>query len=263
MSFGLPGNIRQALAVDNGAGLSRFSRTTICNVLPPADFPPRQYKTHTYTASTLSLASAPAGETEVCGGRGRKMAPDCGRRGWSPALRWAPRPGRCISTWPASAARASPRPWEPDEGCSRDPVRMAAPAEERGRAHHSAWDPSPALRWLPAAVYPGTVGPAGRRAAEGAKIRARTGRLASRGDPLAPRARCSSGNRRSRGPSCPAPRPGTGSRRPRVSRPRGRAGLRGRGCECEQGGRREAAGAHKGRGEGAGGGGLAGPEPRP
>lgn len=63
-------------------------------------------------------------------------------------------------------------------------------------------------------------------------------------------------------------RPAAGSWEPGAAasaspRPCARAGLRGCGCNCEQGGRRKGAGAHKGRGGGAGGGGLAGPEPRP
>lgn len=138
LSVGLPGNIQKASAVDNGAGLSRFPRTAIwgCSVLPPADFPPSQYKTHTYTASTLLLASAPAGETKYAGGGDGRWRPECGRRGCHPLF--AGRRGLVVTfqCGPPEQGGHLPRPRNPTRGAPETPDEWRGSAKERGDAHH-------------------------------------------------------------------------------------------------------------------------------
>lgn len=117
------------------------------------------------------------------------------------------------------------RPRNPTRGAPETPYGWRGSAKERGYAHHSAWEASPALRWLPAAVYPETVGPAGAGPRRGQRSgRAQGGRLlgvarsrpphaaarrtgAARDCPVPPRGR-EPGAAASASPG-PAPRPGS------------------------------------------------------
>lgn len=79
--------------------------------------------------------------------------------GLSPVPGRPPRPGFYISMWLASARKASAQNWKTGEGCSRGPLRSARVFPEARTAPTSQLgNPSLALRWLPAAVYPATAG---------------------------------------------------------------------------------------------------------
>lgn len=77
----------------------------------------------------------------------------------SPAPGRPPGPGFHISARPAGARKASAQNWKTGEGCSRGPLRAARVfAEARAAPASGLGNPSLALRWLPADVYPATAG---------------------------------------------------------------------------------------------------------
>lgn len=132
-----------------------------------------------------------------------------------------------------------------------------------GCAHHLAWDPSPAPRWLPAAVYPASAGHRARAGREQRSGRAGVGRLLGVA-PSRPHTRCSSENRCRQGLSCES-RSAAGNQEPPPPPPPpcsqtlhpGEALAGGprsdsRGFECVQEGQPKGAAAHKGPGYGWG-----------
>lgn len=101
---------------------------------PPADFPHSQYKTHTYThtASTLFLALAPAGQTEVRGGRGPKMAARLRAARLSPLHVGRPGPVFTSQCGPIEWGGRLPRPGRPGRGAPAAPCAPRVSAKEPG-----------------------------------------------------------------------------------------------------------------------------------
>lgn len=121
----------------------------------------------------------------------------------------------------------------------RGPYEWRGSLKEPGR-RLPLWDPSSALRWLPAAVYPATAGPPGHGAGEGTKIRAAGSSAWPASVPTHVAARRTGAARvcpvvppRGREPGATASASPSPALRVRV---------------CVQGGRHEGIGAHKGRG---------------
>lgn len=174
-------------------------------------------------------------------GEGTKMAAGLRAARLSPALRG--RRGLVLTFQCGPPARRGhlSRPRNPTRGAPETPYGWRGSAKERGYAHHSAWEASPALRWLPAAVYPETVGPAGAGPRRGQRSgRAQGGRLlgvarsrpphaaarrtgAARDCPVPPRGR-EPGAAASASPG-PAPRPGSAGAGVSVSREDAARGL--------------------------------------
>lgn len=124
---------------------------------------------------------------------------------------------------------------------------MARVSEGARAAPTTVWDPSSALRWLPAAVYPATAGPPGHGAGEGTKTRAAGSSAWPASVPTHVAARRTGAAR-----ACPVVPPR--GREPGATASAFQALRSGCGCVCREGGTR-GLGLTKARGRMAGGGG--------
>lgn len=132
--------------------------------------------THTHTLRQHSFWPwLPPGRQKYVGGGDRRWRPDCGLRGCHPLPVGRPGPVFTFQCGPIEWGGRLPRPGRPGRGAPEVPCARPVSAKEPGQRPLLGGDPSPALRWLPAAVYPATAGPPGLGAREGAKIRVRTG----------------------------------------------------------------------------------------
>lgn len=142
-------------------------------------FRPAQYKTHTHCVNTLFFGhrsrrvntSMRGGVEKMAAGPGRLRSPR------AVALR-AGRPGPGLRLLATRAGSVFPQTARAGRGAPEAPYEWRGVLKAAWTAPSPFWDPSPPLRWLPAACLPGECGR--RRAGGEGRRSGRAGRPAPR-----------------------------------------------------------------------------------
>lgn len=115
--------------------------------------------THTHTLRQhFFWPWLPPGRQKYVGGGDRRWRPDCGLRGCHTLHFGRPGPVFTFQCGPLEWGGRPPRLGRPVRGAPEVPCARQVSAKEPGQRPLLGGDPSPALRWLPAAVYPATAG---------------------------------------------------------------------------------------------------------